>query len=127
MKKNHTPSKVKKGFTLTELLVVIAILAVLTTVAIVGYSAYVNKAKETKAQSEVQQLTRYISAELLDINDNEWKKLDRNNTDAQAWENAIKNCDKLKNFTGSVSVNITNGVVTITYTLDGKSASAIVK
>ena len=119
--------KTKKGFTLVELLVVIAILAVLTTVAIVGYSAYVNKAKETKAQSEVQQIATYISAELLDINDNEWKKLDRNNTDAQAWENAIKNCDKLKNFTGSVSVNITNGVVTITYTLDGKSASAIVK
>lgn len=117
--------KTKKGFTLVELLVVIAILAVLTTVAIVGYSAYVNKAKETKAQSEVQQLTRYISAEFAD--DNKWNNLDRNNTDAKAWEDAIKNCDELKNFTGSVSVNITNGVVTITYTLDGKSASAIVK
>ena len=44
MKKNHTPSKVKKGFTLTELLVVIAILAVLSTITVIGYTHFIKKA-----------------------------------------------------------------------------------
>ena len=37
--------KIKKAFTLVELLVVIAILAILTTVSIVGYNSFINKAK----------------------------------------------------------------------------------
>lgn len=57
--------KTKKGFTLVELLVVIAILAVLTTVAIVGYSAYVNKANEAKAKAEAEQIDLLIETALV--------------------------------------------------------------
>lgn len=117
--------KTKKGFTLVELLVVIAILAVLTTVAIVGYSTFVNKAKEAKAQAEVQQMATYISAEFAD--DNKWEDLDRSTLTPEKLTEAIGKCDELDSFKGDVSVTIENGVITIKYTLDGKSASATVK
>ncbi len=41
--------RLKKAFTLVELLVVIAILAVLSSVAIVGYNSFTEKAKDSKA------------------------------------------------------------------------------
>ena len=117
--------KVKKGFTLVELLVVIAILAVLTTVAIVGYTSYVDSAKQTKANTEVQQIATYISAEFAD--DNQWGSVVRSSATASALEGEIAKCDALKSFSGTITVNITNNVITITYTVDGKTASAIVK
>lgn len=67
MKKQNT----KKGFTLVELLVVIAILAILATVSIVGYSAFIKKAHESNALAELHQVQTIIESELLD--DNEWK------------------------------------------------------
>ena len=45
-----------KGFTLVELLVVIAIIAILSTVAVVGYTSFVDKAKESNAKAEAQML-----------------------------------------------------------------------
>lgn len=41
--------RLKKAFTLVELLVVIAILAILSSVAIVGYNSFTEKAKDSKA------------------------------------------------------------------------------
>jgi prepilin-type N-terminal cleavage/methylation domain-containing protein len=116
--------KTKKGFTLVELLVVIAILAVLTTVTIIGYSAYVDSANEAKVKAEVQQIATYISADLAD--NNNWEGLDRSNTDPAAWKNAFDKCDELNGFDGSVSFTITNSIVTVTYTIDAKSASATI-
>ena len=60
----------KKGFTLVELLVVIAILAILASVAVVGYTAFINNAKDSKAKSELHQIVTYIDAELMD--DGKW-------------------------------------------------------
>lgn len=53
---------VKKGFTLVELLVVIAIIAILATVSVVGYTAFIEKAKLSKAQTELAQVRDYIYA-----------------------------------------------------------------
>lgn len=55
----------KKGFTLVELLVVIAILAILATVSVVGYTAFVDKAEESKAVTELTQVKTLVKAELL--------------------------------------------------------------
>ena len=63
--------KTKKGFTLVELIVAIAIFSILATVAIVGYTSFVNDAKNTKAEMELRQIVTYINAELAD--DGEWK------------------------------------------------------
>ena len=55
MKKNT-----KKGFTLVELLVVIAILAILSSVAVVGYTAFVKKADDQAAATEVESIATII-------------------------------------------------------------------
>ena len=60
MKKNT-----KKGFTLVELLVVIAILAILATVSVVGYTAFINKAHDSNAATELSTITRQIDSEAM--------------------------------------------------------------
>ena len=60
MKKNT-----KKGFTLVELLVVIAILAILSSVAVVGYTAFVKKADDQAAKTEIAQIEALLDAALL--------------------------------------------------------------
>ena len=55
----------KKGFTLVELLVVIAILAILASVAVVGYTAFINKAEESKLNSEIHQIKTMINADIM--------------------------------------------------------------
>ena len=114
----------KKGFTLVELLVVIAILAVLATVAIIGYTSYVDNAKQTKANTEVQQIATYISAEFAD--DNQWGDVVRSSATASALEGKIAECDALKSFSGTIRVEVTNNIITVVYTVDGKTALAIV-
>ena len=46
----------KKGFTLVELLVVIAILAILTTVSVVGYTSFIEKANRSVDEQAVAQM-----------------------------------------------------------------------
>ena len=60
MKKNA-----KKGFTLVELLVVIAILAILATVSVVGYSAFIDSANKSNAETEAHQVEGIINASLM--------------------------------------------------------------
>ena len=60
MKKNT-----KKGFTLVELLVVIAILAILASVAVVGYTAFIKKADDQAAATEIDQIEALLDAALL--------------------------------------------------------------
>ena len=52
--------RIKKGFTLVELLVVIAILAILSTVAIVGYNSFTEKAQKSADQQTVTQLNTVV-------------------------------------------------------------------
>lgn len=55
----------KKGFTLVELLVVIAILAILATVSVIGYTAFVDKADQSKAVTELTQVKTLVRSELM--------------------------------------------------------------
>ena len=67
--KGKVMKNTKKGFTLVELLVVIAILAILATITIVGYTSFINRANESKAENEAVQIEQYIkSALMLDEN-----------------------------------------------------------
>ena len=66
MKKNT-----QKGFTLVELLVVIAILAILASVAVVGYTSFIQKADDSAAESELNQVKTYVEAELMA--DSKWE------------------------------------------------------
>lgn len=52
----------KKGFTLVELLVVIAILAILATVSVVGYSAFIERATVSNDDALASQLTNALIA-----------------------------------------------------------------
>lgn len=56
----------KKGFTLVELLVVIAIIAILATVSIVGYTAFIDKANDSNATTELSQIKDAVNAAVLD-------------------------------------------------------------
>lgn len=58
----------KKGFTLVELLVVIAILAILASVSVVGYTAFIDKANESNARTELTQIRDFINAKFLPSN-----------------------------------------------------------
>ena len=58
--------RTKKGFTLVELLVVIAILAILASVSVVGYTAFIAKADQSVADQELHQIATLINAELID-------------------------------------------------------------
>ncbi len=64
--------KNQKGFTLVELIVVIAIVAILASVAIVGYTQFINNARQTKAQAELDQIYNVMYADavvgLLELN-----------------------------------------------------------
>ena len=55
--------KMKKAFTLVELLVVIAILAVLSTVAIVGYNSFTDKANKSADEQAVTQMNKLLLAQ----------------------------------------------------------------
>ncbi len=57
--------KNEKGFTLVELIVVIAIVAILASVAIVGYTQFINNARKTKAQSELDQIYNVMYADAV--------------------------------------------------------------
>lgn len=57
-------TKARKGFTLIELIVVIAILAVLTTAAIVSYTAFIRTAEKTNAQTLAAQLNIALKTDL---------------------------------------------------------------
>ena len=59
MKKNE------KGFTLVELIVVIAIVAILASVGIVGYTQFIQNARNTKAQSELDQIVNVLRADAM--------------------------------------------------------------
>ncbi len=66
----------RKAFTLVELLVVIAILAILSSVAVVGYTSFIDKANDSNAESELHQIKSYITADLMA--DGEWEYTDEN-------------------------------------------------
>ena len=54
--------KKQNGFTLVELLVVISILSILATVSVVGYTAFIEKARVSNDNDLVGQLNTYIEA-----------------------------------------------------------------
>ena len=118
MRKNN-----KKGFTLVELLVVIAILAILASVAVVGYTAFVDKAKESKAKTELHQIVEYVNAELID--DGKWTVDTVNATRTEAdgvvtfanIAEAIAACEDLPTPTGVTVTVAADG--TVSYTVDG--------
>lgn len=56
----------KKGFTLVELIVVIAIIAILATVSVVGYSAFIKNANQSKVNQELAQAENVLMAEAVE-------------------------------------------------------------
>lgn len=129
MKKNT-----KKGFTLVELLVVIAILAILASVAVVGYTAFVDKAKDSKAESELHQIAEYVNAEIMD--DGEWV-IDANTTIAKGNDGKFVEADLVAAIEAQFSdlfdddratIELGDDGLTLTYTLtDGGSAKATLR
>ncbi len=67
--------KNEKGFTLVELIVVIAIVAILASVAIVGYTQFIQNARESKAQTELDQVVNMVRADALGTVDPEGLKI----------------------------------------------------
>ena len=53
--------KSQRGFTIIELIVVIAIIAVLATIVTINIARYINKAKESRANTEVENIEKSLS------------------------------------------------------------------
>lgn len=121
MKKN------KKGFTLVELLVVIAILAILSAITIIGYSAFVKNANEAKAEAELDQIIAYINAEFAD--DGKWDELDKETMTPDELQSKIINCEDFKGLSGLNNIKVTKseGVFTISYTINGITVTDTIK
>ena len=115
----------KKGFTLVELLVVIAILAILASVAVVGYTSFIKKANDSKAETELHQIVTTLNAEFMD--DGKWGDFVRDELDADdadALETAI---NEYEDFDGLAEVTVTitaEGKVTLSYTVDDATVEA---
>ena len=59
----------RKGFTLVELLVVIAILAILATVSVVGYTSFIDRADQSNADVEANQIKTIVTSGLMGADD----------------------------------------------------------
>jgi len=57
--------KNEKGFTLVELIVVIAIVAILAAVGIIGYTQFINQARDSNAKTELDQVVNVLRAQAL--------------------------------------------------------------
>jgi prepilin-type N-terminal cleavage/methylation domain-containing protein len=55
-----------KGFTLVELIVVITIIAILASVAVIGYNKFIDRANQTKAKTELAQIENALKAEAVE-------------------------------------------------------------
>ena len=67
-----------KGFTLVELIVVITIIAILASVAVIGYNKFIDRANQTKADTELAQAENVLRAEAVNspkFVDNDGSKL----------------------------------------------------
>lgn len=58
-----------KGFTLVELIVVITIIAILASVAVIGYNTFIDRANKTKADIELAQIENALRAEAVNSPD----------------------------------------------------------
>jgi len=58
--------KRNKGFTLVELLVVIAIISILASIAVPNITQYMERARMTKAEAEIESITTALTAMLAD-------------------------------------------------------------
>lgn len=56
-------NKGNKGFTLVELIVVIAIIAILAAVSIVGYNQFIQQARNSRAETELDVIIRQVESE----------------------------------------------------------------
>ena len=99
MKKNN-----KKGFTLAELLIVVAIIAILVAIAIPAFSGSLNKAKVAADEANLRAAYAEVMAQYL--------------TEQVSCEKTTQ----AMQYTGSVTVQTTNGTSTINVT-SGKTVT----
>ena len=116
----------KKGFTLVELLVVIAILAILSTVAVVGYTSFIDNAKEQKVETELAQVKTSVLADDITNEDYDLTDGEVSAADATALNTFLDDLKTNNALTGTFST-VQENATTITYTLDGKVATWTLK
>ena len=106
--------RTKKGFTLVELLVVIAILAILASVSVVGYTAFIAKANDSVALQELTQIRNALIAE--DINNTTFDLSDgiADQAEAAAVEQALEDLELGLEGTFAIAADF----ATCTYTLE---------
>ena len=119
MRKNN-----KKGFTLVELLVVIAILAILASVAVVGYTAFVTKANQSKADTELHQIVTSLNADFLD--DGKWGEFVKDELTADDMDDFAAAINAHADFDGlnDVSASLVDGKIQLTYVVEDATATA---
>lgn len=97
----------KKGFTLVELIVVIAIIAILSTVSVVGYSAFIDNANQSKADQEMAQVEAVL----------------RGSGMLGTFAEYTVEIDGDESITYRVDLSLVNNVITFTFDADVKAIS----
>ena len=121
-----------KGFTLTELLASVAILAVISTIAVVSYSKVMKDNKIKQCEQKIlfieKQAIKYLSdnpeflhnSNSIDININEAINIlvDNNYLSNDEEDNDTINPITESEFTGSLELSKTNGLIDVKYVGD---------
>lgn len=84
---------VDKGFTLVELLIVIVVIGILAALAVTSYGGAREKAKNTKALSDVTELAEYART-ALSMSDGKYKNLGHM---TEAYTGYVHECRKRRN------------------------------